>query len=67
MLTKLYTKAYAAGYSFLKNRDGVTAIEYAIIGVAIATALSLVFTKTTSAGTFGGAIKGAMTTIMGKL
>jgi pilus assembly protein Flp/PilA len=62
MLTKLFVKADAALSSFVKGRQGVTAIEYAIIAVAIAGIAAAVF------GTDGGleaSIKAAMTKLKG--
>jgi pilus assembly protein Flp/PilA len=58
MLTKLYVKADAAVSSFVKDRQGVTAIEYAIIAVAIAGIAAAVFG---SSGGLQTSIEGAMT------
>ncbi|WP_417542978.1 Flp family type IVb pilin [Methylophaga thalassica] len=43
MLTNLYVKGRCAIESFLKDQRGVTAIEYAIIGVAISAIVLVVF------------------------
>ncbi|WP_067222457.1 Flp family type IVb pilin [Marinomonas gallaica] len=60
MLTKLFVKMQA----FMADREGVTAIEYAIVAVAIAGIAAAVF------GTDGGledALQGAMSTLRGKI
>lgn len=44
MLTNLYNKGRCAIESFLQDQRGVTAIEYAIIGVAISAIVLTVFT-----------------------
>ncbi|MDD1781734.1 Flp family type IVb pilin [Enterovibrio sp. ZSDZ35] len=46
--------------AFVRDERGVTAIEYAIIGVAISAILMAVFANN---GTLGGALDGAMTFI----
>ncbi|MCG3765509.1 Flp family type IVb pilin [Vibrio cincinnatiensis] len=43
MLTKLYVKSRLLLDSFAKDQRGVTAIEYAIIGVAISAIVLAVF------------------------
>ncbi|WPC76473.1 Flp family type IVb pilin [Vibrio porteresiae] len=43
MLNTLTTKMYANVVSFLKDQRGVTAIEYAIIGVAMSAIVLAVF------------------------
>lgn len=58
MITKLYVKSAIALNEFKKDQRGVTAIEYAIIGVAISTIVLAVFN-----GSLNTALKGAMTTI----
>ncbi|MBJ7551475.1 Flp family type IVb pilin [Marinomonas ostreistagni] len=58
MLTKLFAKAQA----FMGSREGVTAIEYAVVAVAIAGIAAAVF------GSDGGlqtALTTAMTTLSG--
>lgn len=60
MLTKLFVKADAALSSFVKGRQGVTAIEYAIIAVAIAGIAAAVFGDK---GGFQTALNNAMTKI----
>lgn len=59
-LTRIYVKAEVL--RFAKDERGVTAIEYAIIGVAIATAVALAFDTNLSA-----ALSGAMTKITAKV
>jgi pilus assembly protein Flp/PilA len=59
MLTKLYVKTTLALEAFKNDQRGVTAIEYAIIGVAVSAIIVAVF-KTTGLKT---ALSGAMTTI----
>lgn len=49
---------------FWNNEDGVTAIEYAMIGVAMAVLLGALFAP---GGTFGTAINSAFTNIAGKI
>lgn len=62
MFNKLCAKAYAttASYvhSFAADKRGVTAIEYAIIGVAISAIILTMFN-----GSLRDALTGAMTTI----
>lgn len=43
MLTKLYVKTRLAMESFARDQRGVTAIEYAIIGVAVSAIVLVVF------------------------
>ncbi|QUM90469.1 Flp family type IVb pilin [Moritella sp. 36] len=43
MITKLYVKSAIALNEFKKDQRGVTAIEYAIIGVAISSIVLAVF------------------------
>lgn len=43
MLTKAFVAAQSALYSFKKDERGVTAIEYAIIGVAISAIVLAMF------------------------
>lgn len=58
MLTKLFVKSQLALESFKNDERGVTAIEYAIIGVCISAIVLAVFN-----GTLRDALTGAMTTI----
>ena len=58
MLTKLFVKSQLALESFKNDERGVTAIEYAIIGVCISAIVLAVFN-----GTLRTALTGAMTTI----
>ncbi|MDN3681433.1 Flp family type IVb pilin [Vibrio tapetis subsp. quintayensis] len=60
--TCLYVRAAIS--RFVKDERGVTAIEYAIIGVAIATTVAAVFADT---GGLKTALDKAMTTITSKL
>ena len=62
MLTKLYVKSELAIRSFMKDRQGVTAIEYAIVGVAIAAIVAAVFSSTGTGG-LKGALDAAITKI----
>jgi pilus assembly protein Flp/PilA len=63
MLTKLYVKA-AVALRARKNQRGVTAIEYAIIGVAISAIVLAVFNGVGDGDTgLKGALNTAMTTI----
>ena len=58
MITSLYVKAKLALQEFKNDQRGVTAIEYAIIGVAISAIVLAVFN-----GDLQTALKGAMTKI----
>ncbi|MGR6833233.1 Flp family type IVb pilin [Aliivibrio wodanis] len=58
MLTKLFVKSQLALQSFKNDERGVTAIEYAIIGVCISAIVLAVFN-----GTLRDALEGAMSTI----
>lgn len=58
MLTKLFVKSTLALEEFKKDQRGVTAIEYAIIGVAISAIVLAVFN-----GDLKTALQGAMGTI----
>lgn len=60
MLTSLYVKAQLALQEFKNDERGVTAIEYAIIGVAISAIVLAVFG---SDGGLQAALEGAMSTI----
>jgi len=44
MILRKYVELQVFVRSFLKDRDGVTAIEYALVGVAIAAIVAAVFT-----------------------
>ncbi|WP_425609112.1 Flp family type IVb pilin [Vibrio europaeus] len=48
---------------FIKNEDGVTAIEYAMIGVAMAVGLTAILGNKSDANTFLGALHGAFSKI----
>ncbi|AMO55922.1 hypothetical protein GZ77_07545 [Endozoicomonas montiporae] len=50
MLTKLYVKSAVALDQLRKDERGVTAIEYAIVAVAIAGVVAAVFTSDSSSG-----------------
>ncbi len=58
MLTKLFVKSQLALQSFKNDERGVTAIEYAIIGVCMSAIVLAVFN-----GTLQEALQGAMDTI----
>lgn len=58
MITALYIKTTNALSNFKNDQRGVTAIEYAIIGVAMSAIVLAVFN-----GTLQEALSGAMTTI----
>jgi pilus assembly protein Flp/PilA len=62
MLTKLYVKSMLALEAFKNDQRGVTAIEYAIIGVAISAIVLAVF-KGTGTNSIQGALQDAMSTI----
>lgn len=57
MLTKLFVKADVALRAFVKDREGVTAIEYAVVAVAIA---GIAYTVFGDNGALEGALNGAM-------
>ncbi|MDA0148794.1 Flp family type IVb pilin [Vibrio sp. LaRot3] len=44
MILRKYVELQVFVRSFFKDRDGVTAIEYALVGVAIAAIVAAVFT-----------------------
>ncbi|WP_261857211.1 Flp family type IVb pilin [Photobacterium sanguinicancri] len=52
---------------FLKNEDGITAIEYAMLGVAMAVGLTAIMGSSSKSGTFLGSLKGAFDSIAGKI
>ncbi|MCG3725516.1 Flp family type IVb pilin [Vibrio cincinnatiensis] len=64
MLTKLYVKSRLMLDQFAQDQRGVTAIEYAIIGVAISAIVLAVFSGD---GSLGTALKGAITKISGNI
>ncbi|PJC86101.1 Flp family type IVb pilin [Vibrio sp. HA2012] len=64
MLLSTYVKAKIALENFKKDQRGVTAIEYAIIGVAIAGIVGVAFS---SDGDLYKNLSQAFTTIAGKL
>ncbi|QIL85356.1 Flp family type IVb pilin [Vibrio sp. HDW18] len=64
MLTKAYVKARLLVESFAQDQRGVTAIEYAIIGVAISAIVLAVFSGD---GGLKTALTTAMTTIASKI
>ncbi|MGF1724404.1 Flp family type IVb pilin [Photobacterium nomapromontoriensis] len=45
MITKLYTKTHAFMTSYKNDEQGVTAIEYGLIGVAMAVLLGVVLSS----------------------
>lgn len=62
MLTKMYVNTRLALESFAKDKRGVTAIEYAIIGVAISAIVLAVFQ-----GDGASSLKGALTNAISKI
>ncbi len=58
MLTKAFVAAQSALYSFKKDERGVTAIEYAIIGVAVSAIVLAMFNSD---------LRTALTDAMGKI
>ncbi|EKO3777522.1 Flp family type IVb pilin [Vibrio metschnikovii] len=66
MLTKLYVNTRLLLESFAKDQRGVTAIEYAIIGVAVSAIVLAVF-QGTGEGSLQGALTNAMTKITGNI
>ncbi|CAK4067528.1 MULTISPECIES: Flp family type IVb pilin [Vibrio] len=62
MLTKAFVAAQSALYSFKKDERGVTAIEYAIIGVAVSAIVLAMFNSDLRT-----ALTGAMTKITGNI
>ncbi|MGR5501304.1 Flp family type IVb pilin [Vibrio sp. DNB22_10_4] len=65
MMTKLYVNAVTLLNEFKRDERGVTAIEYGLIGVAMAVALATVLGSTD--GQFLQELKDAFTGIAGKL
>ncbi|OOE85473.1 Flp family type IVb pilin [Salinivibrio sharmensis] len=63
MLTKLFVNTRLALESFAKDKRGVTAIEYAIIGVAISAIVLAVFQGEEGSGGLRGALDNAITAI----
>ena len=61
MFNKICIKAKVAADNFVNDRRGVTAIEYAVIGVAVSAMVLVVFV--TDAGGLKAALKGAITTV----
>lgn len=61
--TRVYVSTKNELHAFATNEKGVTAIEYAIIAVAMSTLVLAVF-KT---GTFNAAITNAMTAVTGNI
>lgn len=64
MFTSTFVKLQLALEQFKKDQRGVTAIEYAVIGVAIATILGAVFA---SDGALDTALDGALSTLNTKM
>ncbi|CAG9001551.1 MAG: hypothetical protein CENE_03573 [Candidatus Celerinatantimonas neptuna] len=60
LITLGYVKAKLAFEFFLKDNRGVTAVEYAILAVAVSAIVLAVFGKD---GTLETALKGAMSTV----
>lgn len=61
MLNNLIVKAKVAADNFIHDQKGVTAIEYAIVGVAISALVLAVFLN--KDGGLQGALEGAMSDI----
>jgi pilus assembly protein Flp/PilA len=51
MMTKLYVSAVTLLNEFKRDERGITAIEYGLIGVAMAVALTAIFGTATTGGT----------------
>ncbi|MFC1234500.1 Flp family type IVb pilin [Vibrio sp. UBA2437] len=66
MFLSTYVKTKLFLEEFKNDERGVTAIEYAIVGVAIATIVALAFGSDLSAG-LGLALKNALSTIATKM
>ncbi|AKG68213.1 Flp pilus assembly protein, pilin Flp [Serratia fonticola] len=65
IITKAYIMVQLRSEQFLKDQRGVTAIEYALIGVAMATLLAAIFGNQNSG--FLGAINTAFTKIVSSI
>ena len=63
MLMNLSCKLYSNIVAFAQDKRGVTAIEYAIIGVAVSTIVYTVFNGSDSETGLKGALNTAMKTI----
>ncbi|OOF01639.1 fimbrial protein [Salinivibrio sp. MA440] len=63
MLTEMYVNTRLALESFAKDKRGVTAIEYAIIGVAISAIVLAVFNGGDADSGLRGALENAITKI----
>lgn len=66
MLTRIYANGAAFLYSLKHDQRGVTAIEYAVVAVAIAGLVAAVFTgagSTDGAGTLSKALTDAFTNV----
>ncbi|MCL6271453.1 Flp family type IVb pilin [Sansalvadorimonas sp. 2012CJ34-2] len=66
MFTKLYVKGQLLLDQLKNDERGVTAIEYAIVAVAIAGTVALVFTGDNTTG-LGKALEAAMTSLTTQL
>ncbi|GMQ46359.1 Flp family type IVb pilin [Vibrio sp. 10N] len=62
MMTKLYVNAVTLLNEFKRDERGVTAIEYGLIGVAMAVALGVIFSQTGTTG-FLATLKTTFTSI----
>lgn len=65
LMTRLYVNTQLKLEGFVKDNRGVTAIEYALIGVAMATLLAAVFGDQNSG--FLGALNDAFKAIMSSI
>ena len=66
MLTKAYCHTVALLESLKKDERGVTAIEYSIVAVAIASIVAAVFASSETAGA-GGALQTALEEAIDKI
>ncbi|WP_260259749.1 Flp family type IVb pilin [Vibrio intestinalis] len=63
MILRKYVELQNLAHSFIKEKEGVTAIEYALVGVAIAAIVAAVFGSDTTTG-LGLALSNAMANIV---
>ncbi|MGR5259427.1 Flp family type IVb pilin [Vibrio astriarenae] len=67
MLTKMFVNAQVALQKLKNDERGVTAIEYAIIGVAISAIVLAVFGGADGGSGISKALSGAVSTIAGNI
>lgn len=65
MILRKYAELQNLAHSFIKEKEGVTAIEYALVGVAIAAIVAAVFGGANNP--LQTALEGAITTISANL